>query len=102
MSNISTTQRINPGTQTGPCVVRSLVKLFNIEDSYFMNDMAKVEKLIAELKTVEVPSKVAPTKSSMKGLLLEHWELGAGAKILSKQISFLSKQIPSLSKQSLD
>ena len=44
--------------------VRSLVRLFNIEDSYFMNDMAKVDKLIAELKSdeVPVPSKVAPTK----------------------------------------
>ena len=30
--------------------VRSLVKLFSVDDSYFMQDMAKVEKLIANLK----------------------------------------------------
>ena len=30
--------------------------------------------------------------SSMKVLVLAHWVPGAGAKILSKQISFLSKQ----------
>ena len=41
--------------------------------------------------------------SSMKPLLLGHWEPGAGAKFLSKQISFLSKQSSFfLSKQSLD
>ena len=33
-----------------------------------------------------------PGGSSMKGSVLGHWVPGAGAKILSKQISFLSKQ----------
>ena len=42
--------------------VRSLVKLFNIEDSYYMEDMAKVEKLMSELKKDEVPRKVEPTR----------------------------------------
>ena len=41
--------------------VRSLVKLFSIEDSYFMDDMAKVEKLMTELKKDEMPKKVEPT-----------------------------------------
>ena len=38
--------------------VRSLVRLFNIEDTYYMNDMAKVDKLITELRKDEVPRKV--------------------------------------------
>ena len=42
--------------------VRSLVKLFSIDDSYFMQDMAKVEKLMADLKSKEMPKKVEPTK----------------------------------------
>ena len=42
--------------------VRSLVKLFSIDDSYYMQDMAKVEKLLADLKKDEVPKKVEPTK----------------------------------------
>ena len=35
--------------------VRSLVKLFSIDDSYFMHDMAKVEKLMAELEKDDIP-----------------------------------------------
>ena len=42
--------------------VRSLVKLFSIDDSYFMQDMAKVEKLMANLRKNEVTKKVEPTK----------------------------------------
>ena len=42
--------------------VRSLVKLFSIDDSYFMHDMAKVEKLMADLRKEEVPKKVEPIK----------------------------------------
>ena len=42
--------------------VRSLVKLFSINDSYFMQDMAKVEKLMANLRKDEVTKKVEPTK----------------------------------------
>ena len=42
--------------------VRSLVKLFRIDDSYFMEDMAKVEKLMADLKSKEMPKNVEPTK----------------------------------------
>ena len=42
--------------------VRSLVKLFNIDDSYYMQDMAKVEKLMTDLKTKEVQKKVEPKK----------------------------------------
>ena len=40
--------------------VRSLVKLFSIDDSYFMQDMAKVEKLMADLRNEEVPKKEEP------------------------------------------
>ena len=42
--------------------VRSLVKLFSIDDSYFMQDMAKVEKMMADLRNEEVPKKVEPIK----------------------------------------
>ena len=42
--------------------VRSLVKLFSIDDSYFIQDMAKVEKLMANLRKDEVTKKVEPTK----------------------------------------
>ena len=42
--------------------VRSLVKLFGIDDSYFMHDMAKVEKLMTDVKNKEVPRKVEPIK----------------------------------------
>ena len=42
--------------------VRSLVKLFSIDDSYYMHDMAKVEKLMADLKSKEVQKKVEPKK----------------------------------------
>ena len=42
--------------------VRSLVKLFSIGDSYFMQDMAKVEKMMADLRNEEVPKKVEPIK----------------------------------------
>ena len=42
--------------------VRSLVKLFSIDDSYYMHDMAKVEKLMTELKSKEVQKKVEPKK----------------------------------------
>ena len=42
--------------------VRSLVKLFGISDSYFMQDMAKVEKLMANLRNDVVTKKVEPTK----------------------------------------
>ena len=42
--------------------VRSPVKLFSIDDSYFMHDMAKVEKLMAELEKDEIPKKVEPNK----------------------------------------
>ena len=37
------------------------MKLFNIEDTYYMNDMAKVDKLITELRKDEVPRKVEKT-----------------------------------------
>ena len=37
--------------------VRSLVKLFSIDDSYFMHDMAKVEKLMEVLGKDEMPEK---------------------------------------------
>ena len=40
--------------------VRSLVKLFSIDDSYFIQDMAKVEKLVADLRKEEVPKKIEP------------------------------------------
>ena len=40
--------------------VRSLVRLFNVEDSYFIEDMAKVEKMMTELQKNEVPRKVEP------------------------------------------
>ena len=42
--------------------VRSLVKLFNVEDSYYIRDMAKVEKLMTELKKDEVPRRMEPIK----------------------------------------
>ena len=42
--------------------VRSLVKLFSIEDSYFMHDMVKVEKLMTDLKQDKLPKRVEPTK----------------------------------------
>ena len=42
--------------------VRSLVKLFSIEDSYFMHDMDKVEKLMTDLKQDKLPERVEPTK----------------------------------------
>ena len=43
--------------------VRSLVRLFNVEDSYFMEDMAKVERLMAKLQKDDmVPRKVEPVK----------------------------------------
>ena len=42
--------------------MRSLVKLFSIDDSYFIQDMAKVEKLMANLRKDEVTKKVEPTK----------------------------------------
>ena len=44
--------------------VRSLVRLFNIEDNYFIDDMAKVEQLIQGLQQKDKDSmkKVEPTK----------------------------------------
>ena len=43
--------------------VRSLVRLFNIEDNYFISDMAKVEEMMSELnKTKEEALKVEPKK----------------------------------------
>ena len=42
--------------------VQSLVKLFSIDDSYFVPDMAKVEKLMTDLRKDEVPKKVEQTK----------------------------------------
>lgn len=43
--------------------VRSLVRLFNIEDSYFMRDMAEVEKMMAKLQESKTAvRKVKPTK----------------------------------------
>ena len=43
--------------------VRSLVRLFNIEDNYFISDMAKVEEMMSELsKSKEEVLKVKPTK----------------------------------------
>ena len=42
--------------------VRSLVKLFSIEDSYYVHDMAKVEQLMMDLRKDEVPKKVEPKK----------------------------------------
>ena len=56
--------RTSPDLQTGLCV-QSLVKLFSIEDSndsYFVPDMAKVEKLMTDLRKDEVPKKVEQTK----------------------------------------
>ena len=50
-----------PILQTGLCV-QSLVKLFSIDDSYFVPDMAKVEKLMPDLRKDEVPKKVEQTK----------------------------------------
>ena len=47
--------------------VRSVVKLFSIEDSYFMNDMAKVEEMMAKLKKDEVPRRVEPAKLQVCG-----------------------------------
>ena len=40
--------------------VRSLVRLFNIEDNYWIEDMAKYEKLVQELKTEARKEKVDP------------------------------------------
>ena len=42
--------------------MQSLVKLFSIDDSYFVPDMAKVEKLMTDLRKDEVPKKVEQTK----------------------------------------
>ena len=44
--------------------VRSLVRLFNIEDNYFISDMAEVEAMMFDLqkKTDEEVQKVEPTK----------------------------------------
>ena len=44
--------------------VRSLVRLFNIEDNYFISDMAEVEAMMFDLreKTKEEVKKVEPTK----------------------------------------
>ena len=53
--------RTSPDLQTGLCV-QSLVKLFSIDDSYFVPDMAKVEKLMPGLRKDEVPKKVEQTK----------------------------------------
>ena len=53
--------RTSPDLQTGLCV-QSLVKLFSIDDSYFVPDMAKVEKLMTDLRKDEVPKKVEQTK----------------------------------------
>ena len=39
--------------------VRSLVRLFNVEDNYFVNDMAAVEAMIFDL---ENEKKVSPKK----------------------------------------
>ena len=36
--------------------------MFSIDDSYFMEDMAKVEKLMADLKSREMPKKEEPNK----------------------------------------
>ena len=53
--------RTSPDLQTGLCV-QSLVKLFSIDDSYFVPDMVKVEKLMTDLRKDEVPKKVEQTK----------------------------------------
>ena len=53
--------RTSPDLQTGLCV-QSQVKLFSIDDSYFVPDMAKVEKLMTDLRKDEVPKKVEQTK----------------------------------------
>ena len=44
--------------------VRSLVRLFNVEDSYFMRDMAEVEKMMTKLQEnrTEGVTKIKPTK----------------------------------------
>ena len=47
--------------------VRSVVKLFSIEDSYFINDMAKVEEMMSKLKKDEVPRRVEPAKLQVCG-----------------------------------
>ena len=53
--------RTSPDLQTGLCV-QSLVKLFSIDDSYFVPDMVKVEKLMTDLRKDEVSKKVEQTK----------------------------------------
>ena len=42
--------------------MQSLVKLFSIDDSYFVPDIVKVEKLMTDLRKDEVPKKVEQTK----------------------------------------
>ena len=53
--------RTSPDLQTGLCV-QSLVKLFSIDDSYFVPTMAKVEKLLTDSRKDEIPKKVEQTK----------------------------------------
>ena len=38
------------------------VKLLSIDDSYFLHNMAKVEKLMTDLRKDEVPKKVEPRR----------------------------------------
>ena len=42
--------------------VRSLVRLFNVEDNYFVDDMAKVEEMVAGLQHKTKEEKVTPIK----------------------------------------
>ena len=42
--------------------VRSLVRLFNVEDNYFVDDMAKVEEMLAGLQHKTKEEKVMPIK----------------------------------------
>ena len=45
-----------------PRCVRSICRLFNIEDSYWVKDMAKSEELVKELQRKERKDKVKPIK----------------------------------------
>ena len=44
------------------------VKLLSIDDSYFLHNMAKVEKLMTDLRKDEVPKKVEPRRQLQGGL----------------------------------
>ena len=48
--------------ETTDRAVRSLVRLFNIEDAYFVEDMAEVEKFVARVETMKDAGHVTPIK----------------------------------------